>query len=185
MPVSGSAQLHRVAADKPSQLRRLVAGPEVIQPAFRIEPTPGKLCCKSFLSLWSYPTPQAKDVNKELCDCLLVCDPDVIIFSVKDINLVDAGDAEVNWRRWQKRAIEESVDPLYGAARFVSRSSGVVTAEGKPGLSFPDMSRRRVHLVAVALGGMREGPANQGDFRNRRTPGIAASKAFTNSCASS
>jgi hypothetical protein len=42
-----------------------------------------RLCRRSFLSLWSYPTPQGKNAGKELCDCLVVCDPDVIIFSVK------------------------------------------------------------------------------------------------------
>jgi hypothetical protein len=40
----------------------------------------------------------------------------------------------------------------------------VVTADGQASLSFPDLSRRRVHLVAAALGGKREGPFGQGDF---------------------
>jgi hypothetical protein len=123
-----------------------------------------ELCRRSFLTLWSYPTPQGKNASKELCDCLIVCDPDVIIFSVKDITLIDAGDPEVNWQRWQKRAIDESVAQLYGAARFVARSDGVVTSEGTVGLPFPDVAHRRVHLVAVALGGRREGPICQGDF---------------------
>jgi hypothetical protein len=123
-----------------------------------------KLCHRSFLSLWSYPTPRGKDAGKELCDCLVVCDPDIIIFSVKDITFAAGGDPAIGWQRWQKRAIEGSVDQLYGAARFVRRSSRVVTAEGAVALSFPDFSRRHVHLVAVALGGKREGPFCQGDF---------------------
>lgn len=86
------------------------------------------------------------------------------MFSVKDIGLKDTGDLGVGWRRWQRRAIEASADQLYGAARWIGRSPGVVTAAGEPGLSFPDPSHRRVHLIAVALGGRREGPFSQGDF---------------------
>jgi hypothetical protein len=130
----------------------------------RSEECLAKLCRRSFLSLWSYPTPQGKNAGKELCDCLVVCDPDVIVFSVKDIALGTDAALETGWPRWQKRAVDESVKQLYGAARFISRSSGVITAEGEAGLSFPDVSRRRVHLVAVALGGKREGPTRQGDF---------------------
>ena len=44
-----------------------------------------------------------KGSSKELCDCLVVCDPDVIIFSVKGIRLTGDGDPELNWRRWQVR----------------------------------------------------------------------------------
>jgi len=37
-----------------------------------------KLCEKTFLSLWCYRNPQGKDKGKELCDILVVCDPDKI-----------------------------------------------------------------------------------------------------------
>lgn len=44
-----------------------------------------ELSRKSFLSFWSYPNP-LNDCQKELCDVLIVCDPDVIIFSIKEIS---------------------------------------------------------------------------------------------------
>jgi len=37
-----------------------------------------EVCQKSFLSLWSYANPQGSEPGKELCDVLIVCDPDVI-----------------------------------------------------------------------------------------------------------
>ena len=49
------------------------------------------ICKKSFLSLWSYANPLGKN-SKELCDILIVCDPDIIIISVKDISITDSGD---------------------------------------------------------------------------------------------
>ena len=43
------------------------------------------VCRQSFLSLWSYASPQGRTPGKELCDILVVCDPDIIIFSVKEV----------------------------------------------------------------------------------------------------
>jgi hypothetical protein len=42
-----------------------------------------RLCRKSFLSLWSYMNPRRKPSGKELCDVIVVCEPDVLIVSVK------------------------------------------------------------------------------------------------------
>jgi hypothetical protein len=83
-----------------------------------------KHCTKSFLSLWSYPNPRrGKDSGKELCDVLLVCEPDVIIFSVKEKDVTDSGDISVDWSRWHKRAVEESCKQICGAERSISNSS--------------------------------------------------------------
>jgi len=123
-----------------------------------------KLCTKSFLSLWGYPNPKGKDSGKELCDFLVVCDPDVIIFSVKEIELKEGKDELVNWRRWQKKAIDESVKQIYGAERFIANSSNVVTNNSQVGLEFPEFSRRRIHRIAVALGGRGKAPIYFGDL---------------------
>ena len=116
-----------------------------------------KLCRKSFLSLWSYATPKGKN-GKELCDVLIVSDPDIIIISVKDIELKNHGDVSVNWRRWQKKAIEESYDQIYGAEKWINRSTHVITKEGKRSLPFPQIDHRKIHRIAIALGGKRQVP---------------------------
>lgn len=41
-----------------------------------------QLSTDSFLRLWTHPNPIGKG-GKELCDCLVVCGPHIIILSVK------------------------------------------------------------------------------------------------------
>ena len=120
-----------------------------------------RLCTKSFLSLWSYDNPQQRR-GKELCDVLVVCDPDVVLISVKEVALKDP-DTEVNVERWRRATIRNSVKQLYGADRALSRLTHVIRRDGTEGLPFPS-PHRRVHRVAVALGAKRQMPFEQGDF---------------------
>ena len=83
------------------------------------------ICKKSFLSLWSYANPLGKE-SKELCDTLIVCNPDIIIISVKDIRITDSGDISTDWKRWRKRAIDASAKQIYGAERWIESASHVI-----------------------------------------------------------
>jgi hypothetical protein len=123
-----------------------------------------RLCEKTFLSLWSYPTPRGKDARKELCDILVVCDPDVIIFSIKEVEVKDSGNISRDWARWLKRSIDESTKQIYGAEGWINKSSHVITKDGKIMLPFPDGICRRIHRVAVALGRGEKWPLYLGDF---------------------
>lgn len=122
-----------------------------------------KLCRQSFLSLWSYPNPQGKG-GKELCDILVVCEPYVLIFSVKEIGLKKTGDIQVDWERWRKAAVEESTKQIYGAERWLGTAKSVVTKSGEVALNIPALSVRRVHRVAVALGSRGKVPISIGDM---------------------
>lgn len=121
------------------------------------------ICKGSFLSLWSYPNPLGKD-GKELCDTLVVCEPEIIIFSVKDIGLTDSGDLSVDWTRWRKRAIDASVKQIYGAERWLDGSSQVIRSDGSPGIKLPSREVRKIHRVAVAIGDQGKAPIRFGDF---------------------
>jgi hypothetical protein len=121
------------------------------------------ICKGSFLCLWSYPNPLGKD-GKELCDTLVVCDPDIIIFSVKDICLTDSGDFSTDWVRWRKKAIEASAKQIYGAERWLNGSSQVIRSNGSPGIKLPSREARRIHRVAVALGDQGKVPISFGNF---------------------
>lgn len=114
------------------------------------------LCRRSFLSLWAYPNPQKKNRGKEHCDLLVVCDPDVVVFSVKEIKVKSSGDDPVDWERWRRKAVEASVKQIHGAMRWLDQGRRVVTGDGATEIPIPDMSVRRVHGVAVALGGERK-----------------------------
>lgn len=122
-----------------------------------------RLCRRSFLSLWSEPNPRAGP-GKELCDLIVVCAPDVVIFSVKEIALGDSGDSQVDGNRWRRRAIDDSVKQLYGAGRRVRAGGNVVRADGSLGLPLPQLELIRTHHVAVALGSAGAVPYEQGDF---------------------
>ncbi len=108
------------------------------------------LCTSSFLSLWCYNNPRGKK-GKELCDVLVVCNPDVVIFSVKDIALADADDPD-QIARWRRRAIDDSIKQLNGAERWLQQADCVVQADGSIGVSLPPLSMRRTHRIAVACG---------------------------------
>ena len=122
-----------------------------------------EVCRKSFLSLWSYANPLQKK-GKELCDILIVCEPDIIIFSVKDIVLTQSGDAEVDWKRWQRRAVEGSCSQIYGAEKWVRETSHVIKHDGSQGVAIRKDINWRVHRVAVALGNKGQSPFQFGDF---------------------
>lgn len=123
-----------------------------------------QVCKRSFLSFWSYANPRGKQKGKELCDILIVCDPDVIIVSVKDRKLTDRGDLSVDWARWRRNAIEDSCKQIYGAERWLKSAAHVVRGDGSRGLPFPKEPDLRIHRVAVAFGGEDRVPLQSGDF---------------------
>jgi hypothetical protein len=85
-----------------------------------------------------------------------VCDPDVIVLSVKHIEFKDTGEPDVDLPRWQRKAVDESVKQVFGAERLLSldgTGNHVVGKSGEQGLALPPKEARRVHRIAVALGG--------------------------------
>jgi hypothetical protein len=112
-----------------------------------------ELCRRSFLSLWSYPNPVRQD-GRELCDILVVVDPDVIIFSVKEIKYPAAVLDDIGVKRWLRRAIYRSVKQIYRAEKSIVGMKHVITHEGAQGLPLPDSGERKIHRIAVALGSM-------------------------------
>lgn len=121
-----------------------------------------RICRQTFLSLWSYANP-LRERGKELCDILIVCDPHVIIISVKEIQLLGT-DSPTTWERWQRKAVDESVKQIAGAERFLNTASHVTNKDGGMGLPLPPPDRRQTHRVAVALGGRGEVPLVSGDL---------------------
>lgn len=123
-----------------------------------------RVCRHSFLSLWSYMNPKKKPQGKELCDVLVVCEPDVVIFSVKHITLTDTGRPAIDVERWRRRAIDESSKQIYGAERILRKSSHVIRSDSSLGVVLPNSGNIRIHRVAVALGGKRQVGLIFGDF---------------------
>jgi hypothetical protein len=96
-----------------------------------------ELCRRSFLSLWSYRNPRQSPRGNELCDVLVVCEPDVLIFSVKEIQLKDTARPETDAKRWLRKAVEESSAQIYGAESTILKSANVVRHDSSFGPPFP------------------------------------------------
>lgn len=121
-----------------------------------------ELCRRSVLSPWCYNNPRGKN-GKELCDVLVVCDPHIIILSVKEVALKDTGEPEVNFQRWEREAVKASRKQIHGAARWLASAPQVIRNDGSPGLKLPAPRDRRLHRIAVAFGGREEVPIVSAD----------------------
>lgn len=122
------------------------------------------VCRQTFLSLWSYPNPQ-NAAGKELCDFLVVCDPDVIVVSVRDVRLNLEAMPDVAAKRWLKKAVRGSVQQLYGAVRGLeSCGDRVIRHDGTLGVQLPARPLRKIHRISVSLGSKGLVPLPAGDF---------------------
>jgi hypothetical protein len=120
-----------------------------------------KRCERSFLSLWTYPNVYrdqgrcGKGDGKEVCDQLVVCGDDIILFSDKQIEFPGPANSPVAWDRWFKRAVVASARQLKGAARWLNDPDRLFLDSRcltPLPIALPHAGVRRVHRVAVALG---------------------------------
>lgn len=147
--------------DRPEQLRPPVVKAESGTSSERYL---AKLADRSFLNLWSYPSPYRDQKQggtgdgKELCDLLVVCGAHVIIFSEKTIEWPN-GEIEIAWSRWAKRAIRDSAKQTKGAERWITNFPDRVFLDRNCTIPFPiDLppeGARQVHRVVVANGSAR------------------------------
>lgn len=122
-----------------------------------------ELCQKSFLKLWTHPNPIGKK-GKELCDCLIVCGPHVVIISVKECDYIDTGD-KTGWERWEKRAIAKSAAQIWGAERWLMSVNSFQRKDGRV-VSLPPQRDRSFHRISVSLGGKGQVFIKWGDLGN-------------------
>ena len=129
-----------------------------------------RICRRSFLSLWSYANPR-RSRTAELCDVLVVCDPNIIIISVKEIGFKQQGDLGTQVHRWYRSAVWKQVKQVYGAERWITLGGhrAVIRSDGSEGMPFPSADRRRIHRVVIAIGGppglpLPFGHFGEGDF---------------------
>ena len=116
-----------------------------------------RLGYQSFFSLWSYPNPYRKhNLDKELCDLLVIFGDDIIIFSDKDIAFPLEGNIKTNWRRWYRKAITKSCNQLCGAMSWLKKYPDRIALDPKGEVDFPlniqVTTRTRFHLVSVVHG---------------------------------
>jgi hypothetical protein len=86
-----------------------------------------RLAKSTFLNLWAYPNTHidkkkgGKGDGKEMCDLLVVCGDDILIFSDKSIGWQADKTVDLAWKRWFKKAIQESANQIRGATRWIDQ----------------------------------------------------------------
>jgi hypothetical protein len=108
------------------------------------------LCRDSFFSLFSFVNPIGKK-GKELCDVIIICGKDIVLISVKEININLTDNYEVDYNRWNTRAIEDSVKQLNGAERFLNTVSSFKLKGSEEEIELP--IEKNFYKIALAIGG--------------------------------
>lgn len=115
----------------------------------------GLLCQKTFLSLWSYSN-LFRQAGSELCDLLVICGNDIVIFSDKLCNYPCTGNEDLDWKRWFKRAVVKSAKQLWGAEKWIKNRSERIYVDSKCQHKLPiplELNENtQFHLVMVAHG---------------------------------
>lgn len=115
----------------------------------------GKLCERSFLSLWSYANVYSRP-GQELCDVLVVFGNHVLIFSDKCCEFPERGDLQLRWKRWYKRAICKSAQQVWGAERWIQKFPERLYLDAactkKLPIAVPPASGMVMHRIIVAHG---------------------------------
>ena len=114
-----------------------------------------ELCEDTFLSLWSYPR-VFKEQGKELCDLLVVCGDDILIFSDKYCKFQADKDELVAWNRWFNKTVASSAKQAWGAERWLRLFPNRVFLDSKCTKSLPleikITEKTKIHLIVVAHG---------------------------------
>ena len=94
----------------------------------------------------------------------MVCDPYVLIFSVKYSEYKETEDSKVGANRWLRATVKDSVKGIYGAQRNLTRATHVTRSDGQQGLPLPPLADRKIHRISVSLGGRRLVDFSSGDY---------------------
>ena len=120
-----------------------------------------KLCDRTFLSLWSYPslyrdqgqTATSRE-GKEVCDLLVVFERHIIIFSDKDCDFPRKGNPALEWSRWYRRAVQKSAEQVWGAERWIKSNPKRLFLDRSCSQPFPidvpHLATAQFHRVVVA-----------------------------------
>ena len=121
-----------------------------------------RLCGRTFLQLWSFPNlyrDQGKaggGDGKEICDLLVVCGEDIIIFSDKACRYPTSVDPDLAWRRWYRTAVEASAKQIWGAERWLREHPDRVFLDractAHLPITLPDLRHSRIHRIVVTHG---------------------------------
>ncbi len=111
-------------------------------------------CERTFLKLWAYPNPY-KSQGIELCDILAVFEEHVFIFSIKDVSFNTEKPTNVSWKRWKKKAIDDSIRQIKGAEKWILKNPEKIFIDAQCTKKLPvpiDAKNCKIHRIVVAFG---------------------------------
>lgn len=111
------------------------------------------LCDETFFKLWVYPNVY-KEPGKEFCDCLIVFENNIFIFSVKEGEYTGKTQ-EIAWSRWKRKTIESSKRQIDGAERWIRKHPDKLYINEKCTKKIPinfDINNARIYRFVIALG---------------------------------
>ena len=108
---------------------------------------------QAFLKAWAYANTFRKQ-GKELCDLLVVFDNNIIIFQDKNIHYPTTSSQEINWNRWQHKAVEQAIKQLCQAERHIRQFPQQIFLDAtcKTPLPVKIPSQFRIYRVVIASG---------------------------------
>ena len=115
-----------------------------------------KICEKTFLKLWVYPNVYKKK-GDELCDLLVVFENNIFIFSIKSIKFNNEKELDIAWKRWKKKAIDESMQQIQRAESWIIKNPEKIFLDAKCEKKLPitiDVQNLKIHRILVAHGAM-------------------------------
>ena len=113
-----------------------------------------ELCERTFLKLWSWPSPRKQD-GKEICDVIAIFDDHVFIFFDRESKSIQRAnkDIDITWERWKKEVIDKQVQTARGATRYVrDRKPIFIDRKCKKSLPIPIPNTPIIHRIVVAHG---------------------------------
>ena len=141
--------------------QRYPANTEYIQPTDAATSSEGylrQLCKRTFLSLWSYPSPfrdqgPGHQNGKEVCDLLVVFENNIIIFSDKHCDFPNSGNLALDWSRWYRRAIKAVRSSVVGCRAVDPHSPRQSIPGPEMHQDVPTFSRPQVHHIVSSDSG--------------------------------
>lgn len=74
------------------------------------------------------------------------------MISVKDIKVSNHNDKNVQYTRWVKKAVDDSIQQLYGAERFLKSVNDIKLKNRVTKVALPDKKLRIIYRIAIAFG---------------------------------
>lgn len=111
------------------------------------------LCDETFFKLWVYPNVY-KESGKEFCDCLIVFENNIFIFSVKE-GKYTGKTQEIAWSRWKRKTIESSIKQIDGSERWIKKYPDKLYIDEKCTKKIPinfDINNAKIFRFVIALG---------------------------------